>query len=118
MAWTVLVVDDHPAFRVSARRLLELDGFVVVGEAADGESALRLARELEPGFVLLDIGLPDRSGYDVAEELAGAGTRVVLVSSRAQADLGRRAGESGALGFVAKEELSGESLLALLDRAA
>ncbi len=118
MTWTVLVVDDHPTFRASARRLLELEGFQVVGEAADGESALRLARELEPGLVLLDVGLPDRSGFEVAEELADARTRVVLISSRAQSDLGRRVRESGALGFISKEQLSGEALLALLDRAA
>lgn len=115
---TVLVVDDHPTFRTSARRLLELEGFRVVGEAADAREALALARELQPRLVLLDIGLPDRSGFDVAGELAGGRTHVVLISSRAQADLGRRVRESGALGFISKERLSGEAILALLDRAA
>ena len=76
MAWTVLVVDDHSAFRASARRLLELDGFQVVGEAADAESALRLTRELRPQLVLLDIGLPDGSGFEVAEQLARDPVRV------------------------------------------
>lgn len=118
ISMTVLVVDDHPAFRASARRLLELDGFHVVGEAADAREALALARELEPRLVLLDIGLPDRSGFDVAGELAGRRTDVVLVSSRAQADLGRRVRESGAVGFISKERLSGEAILALLGRAA
>jgi DNA-binding NarL/FixJ family response regulator len=117
MAWTVLVVDDHPAFRASARRLLELDGFDVVGEAADAESALRLTQALRPNVALLDIGLPDRSGFEVAEELAGGETQVVLVSSRSHADVGRRVGESGALGFIAKEQLSGEAILALLEAA-
>jgi DNA-binding NarL/FixJ family response regulator len=117
MGWTVLVVDDHPAFRASARRLLELSGFRVVGEAADAESALRLTRTLRPQLALLDIGLPDRSGFEVAEELAGGKTRVILVSSRAQSDLGRRVSESGALGFISKENLSGETLLALLKPA-
>lgn len=114
MGLTVLVVDDHPAFRASAKRLLELSGFRVVGEAADAESALRLTRTLRPQLALLDIGLPDRSGFEVAEELAGGKTRVILVSSRAQSDLGRRVRESGALGFISKENLSGEALLALL----
>jgi CheY-like chemotaxis protein len=118
MAWTVLVVDDHPAFRASARRLLELDGLEVVGEAADAESAVRAAREIRPDVILLDIGLPDRSGYEVAEQLAAEPVAVVLVSSRAQSDLGRRASESGALGFVSKERLSGEAILALLEQAA
>jgi len=53
----------------------------VVGEAVDGRSALRLARELAPQVVLLDIGLPDLSGFEVAERLGGAAARVVFVSS-------------------------------------
>jgi DNA-binding NarL/FixJ family response regulator len=114
MAWTALVVDDHPAFRASARRLLELDGFRVVAEASDARDALRLAQELEPEVMLLDVGLPGRSGFEVAKELAGGRTRVVLVSSRSQGDLGRRVRESGALGFISKEQLSGEAILALL----
>jgi DNA-binding NarL/FixJ family response regulator len=68
---TVLVVDDHPTFRASVRRLLELDGFRVVAEAADARAALRLVQELEPELMLLDVGLPDRSGFEVAQELAG-----------------------------------------------
>jgi DNA-binding NarL/FixJ family response regulator len=114
---TVLVVDDHPTFRASVRRLLELDGFRVVAEAADARAALRLVQELEPELMLLDVGLPDRSGFEVAQELAGGPTRVVLISSRAQADHGRRVRESGALGFISKEQLSGEAILALLRRA-
>jgi DNA-binding NarL/FixJ family response regulator len=113
---TVLVVDDHPTFRASVRRLLELDGFRVVAEGADARAALRLVQELEPELMLLDVGLPDRSGFEVAKELAGGPTRVVLISSRAQADLGRRVRESGALGFISKEQLSGEAILALLRR--
>jgi DNA-binding NarL/FixJ family response regulator len=118
MAWTVLVVDDHPAFRASACRLLELDGFEVVGEAGDGDTAIRLTRALRPQLVLLDIGLPDRSGFEVAERLSGSQAHVVLISSRARADLGRRVRESGAIGFLSKEQLSGEAILALLERAA
>ena len=114
---TVLVVDDHATFRASARRLLELDGFRVVGEAQDARAALQLVQELEPELMLLDVGLPDRSGFEVAMELAGSRTRVVLISSRAQADLGPRVRESGALGFISKEQLSGEAILALLGRA-
>jgi len=112
-----IVVDDHPAFRASARRLLELTGYEVVGEASDGASALALAREQEPELVLLDIALPDMSGFDVAEELAESRSSIVFVSSRDQGDLGRRARESGALGFIAKDRLSEESLLEVVEAA-
>src|SRR5829696_4465444 len=67
---TVLIVDDHPGFRSAARALLEADGFDVVGEAADGESALAAAERLRPGLVVLDIQLPDLDGFVVAERLA------------------------------------------------
>ena len=114
MAGRAIVVDDHAAFRASARRLLELSGYEVVGEAGDGASGLALARELEPELVLLDVALPDMSGFDVADALAGGASAVVLVSSRDPSDLGRRATHSRALGFISKDRLSEESLLALV----
>jgi DNA-binding NarL/FixJ family response regulator len=110
-----IVVDDHPSFRASARRLLELSGYEVVGEAGDGASGLALAREHEPELVLLDITLPDMSGFEVADELAGGASSVVFVSSRDQADLGGRAKRSGALGFIPKDRLSEESLQAVVE---
>ena len=114
---SVLVVDDHPGFRASARRLLELEGFEVVGEAADGASALELVRQVNPELVLLDVALPDASGFEIAERLAGGRSRVILVSSREQRDLGPRLRRCSALGFVAKERLSGAALHALLEAA-
>jgi DNA-binding NarL/FixJ family response regulator len=113
----VLIVDDHPSFRASARHLLELEGFEVVGEAEDGASALELVGRLQPELVLLDIALPDRSGFEVAECLAGGRAKVVLTSSREQRDLGGRIGHSGALGFIPKDQLSGQALTALLEDA-
>jgi DNA-binding NarL/FixJ family response regulator len=117
MAGRAIVVDDHQAFRASARRLLELTGYDVVGEAADGASGLALARELEPELVLLDVALPDMSGFDVADALSGGVSAVVLVSSRDPADLGRRAARTSALGFIPKDRLSEESLLELVGGA-
>src|SRR5918911_5196363 len=108
MAARALVVDDHAAFRASARRLLELAGYEVVGEAGDGAAGLALARRLEPELVLLDVALPDMSGFDVAEALAAGAADVVLVSSRDPSDLGRRVSSSGAKGFIAKDQLSEE----------
>jgi DNA-binding NarL/FixJ family response regulator len=117
VAVTVLIVDDHAVFRASARTMLEREGFDVVGEAADGESALELARELDPQVVLLDVALPDRSGFDVASQLADERPKVILTSSRRQSDFGARVSRSGALGFVPKDMLSGEALHALLGDA-
>jgi len=110
MAARAIVVDDHAAFRASARRLLELSGYEVVGEAGDGASGLALARELEPELVLLDVALPDMSGFDVADALSEASAAIVLVSSRDPRDLGPRAARSGALGFISKDRLSEETL--------
>jgi DNA-binding NarL/FixJ family response regulator len=113
---TVLIVDDHPSFRASARVLLEAEGFDVVGEAVDGLSALEAAARLRPEVVLLDIALPDIDGFDVAARLTvnGGGPAVVLVSSRDSSDFGPLVSRSGARGFVPKAELSGERLEALL----
>jgi DNA-binding NarL/FixJ family response regulator len=115
VAVTVLIVDDHAAFRASAHTLLELEGFDVVGEAEDGASGIELARTLEPDLVLLDVALPDTSGFNVAETLVRSSTKVILTSSRQQSDLGRRVRQSGALGFIPKEDLSGGAMRTLLE---
>ena len=115
---TVLIVDDHEGFRASARKLLELDGFTVVGEAADAASALMLARRLRPELVLLDVGLPDASGFDVAERLARVPSKVVLTSSRERRDFGERIRRTSALGFIAKDRLSGRALHGLVGEGA
>ena len=112
---TVLIVDDHAAFRRSARRLLERSGYTVVGEAADGESGVSEAQRLEPEVVLLDVYLPDTDGFTVAERLSGDGVAVVvLTSSRDGRDFGPLVERSGARGFIPKTELSGEALDAML----
>ncbi len=118
MSVSVLIVDDHPSFRATARLLLESEGFVVVGEAADGAAGLRDARALEPDLVLLDVQLPDIDGFEVAAQLTGTGDgpAVVLTSSRDEADFGPLVAASGARGFVAKAELSGAALLALVEQ--
>jgi DNA-binding NarL/FixJ family response regulator len=113
-----VIVDDHAAFRASARRLLELSGFDVVGEAADGITGLALVHELRPDLVLLDVALPEMSGLDVAERLAGTPSKVILVSSRQRNDFGRRLQRTPAVGFVSKDDLSGEAVRSLLEQTA
>jgi DNA-binding NarL/FixJ family response regulator len=113
---TLLIVDDHPGFRSLARKLLEAGGFEVVGEAADGQAAVAIARELRPEVVLLDIQLPDIDGFQVTARLADgeAGPVVVLTSTRDRADYGQRVERSGARGFIPKAELSGAALRAFV----
>jgi DNA-binding NarL/FixJ family response regulator len=117
MSARVLIVDDHAPFRALARRVLTADGFDVVGEAADGAAAIEAARALRPDIVLLDVQLPDVDGFQVAEDLTGEppGPAVVLVSSRAGSDYGRRLTTSAARGFIAKADLSGAGLQRVLD---
>ena len=117
MATTVLIVDDHAAFRTSVRQLLESEGFEVVGEAANGGSAIEQTSLLAPDLILLDVQLPDIDGFEVATRVtdrAGA-PAVILTSSRDGGDFGPLVMASGARGFVAKADLSGDSLRALLD---
>ena len=112
----VLIVDDHPTFRSTARLLLESEGFDVIGEAPDGLTAIAAAGELHPDLVLLDVNLPDLDGFDVAARITGHpdSPAVILVSSRDSSDFGPLVSRSGARGFVPKAELSGERVQELL----
>jgi DNA-binding NarL/FixJ family response regulator len=115
---TILIIDDDPRFRMQARDVLAADGFVVLGEAADGASGLQAAKGLQPDFVLLDIGLPDIEGFEVAKALAvnGPPPWVVLTSSRDARAYGRRLINGHYLGFIPKEQISGAAIRALVDR--
>jgi DNA-binding NarL/FixJ family response regulator len=114
----VLIVDDHPSFRATARALLQAEGYDVVGEAENGVGALRQARDLQPDVVLLDVQLPDFDGFEVAARLTGLNgsmIEVVLCSSRDGSDFGPLVAQSGARGFIPKAELSGAALKAVLE---
>lgn len=114
---TVLIVDDHPSFRASARAMLEAGGYEVVGEAQDGEAAIAATRDLRPDVVLLDIQLPDMNGFDICRLLDGwngAKPDLILVSSRELEDYGDQVETSCARGFLLKDELSAEAVAALL----
>lgn len=115
----VLIVDDHEQFRAIARRLLAAEGFDVVGEAADGTSALLAVSALHPDIVLVDVQLPDCDGFRIADELASLAQRpqVVLTSTRAAAEYGSRMKTTTACGFIPKVELSGDAIHGLVDDA-
>jgi DNA-binding NarL/FixJ family response regulator len=114
---TILVIDDDARFRAQAQALLESDGFAVTGTATDGAAGLEAVRSLRPDVVLLDIGLPDLDGFEVARLLALSqpAPLVVLTSSRDARSYGRRLLHAGVLGFVPKERLSGAAIRALVD---
>ncbi|GAA1955673.1 hypothetical protein GCM10009798_13640 [Nocardioides panacihumi] len=116
MAWSLLIVDDHPDFRRAARELLSSREFVVVGEATGATDAIRLAATLEPELVLLDIRLPDGDGFAVAESLAGMPVRpaVVLTSSHDTTVFRDRLAAAPVRGFLPKDDLSVGRLLALI----
>lgn len=113
---TLMIVDDHRSFRDAARRVLESAGFQLVGEAADGESALEAIPALRPDVVLLDVQLPGIDGFEVAarlKEQPGA-PQIVMTSSREAADFGPLVEQSGARGFIHKADLSGPAINAVL----
>ena len=111
-----LLVDDHLDFRRQARALLEAESILIVGEASDGTSAVDEAATIRPDVVILDIGLPDIDGFEVARRLAALETPplVILISSREAATFGIRIASSCAAGFVRKDDLSAAAIGALV----
>ncbi|WP_223691729.1 response regulator transcription factor [Leifsonia poae] len=114
MCLRVVIVDDHARFRAQATELLRLERFAVVGDADTGRGGIEVSRRLAPDLVLLDVGLPDASGFDLVPAMHATGAAVVLTSSRASRDYGHRVEESGAEGFISKAELTGEAIRSLL----
>jgi len=115
----VLVVDDQSTFRAVARTLIGLTaGLQVAAEAETGEQAVELAASLRPPVVLMDINLPGISGIEATKRLRASdpSIKVILMSTYAAADLPADAMESGAVGYVRKEDLTPAALAALLDR--
>jgi CheY-like chemotaxis protein len=121
-----LLVDDNEAFLEAASVLLEREGLTIVGVASSIAEALRQARALRPDVILVDIGLGDESGFDLAKLLAGdgqggqgvqgheIGADVILISARAETDYTDMLAESPAAGFLAKSELSARGISRIL----
>ena len=115
-----LLVDDSDAFLEAASVLLAREGVTVAGVASSAAEALRKARALRPDVVLVDIGLGDESGFDLARLLArdgqGGGAAVILISARAETDYAELIAESPAAGFLPKSELSARCIGRILGR--
>jgi DNA-binding NarL/FixJ family response regulator len=116
MPASVLLVDDDPAFRQLARRIVTAAGLSVVGEADTVATAIVAARELRPDSALVDVGLPDGDGITLAGALTALPSppRVILTSSDADAAGPGDVSRSGAAGFVPKADLPGVALRLLL----
>lgn len=102
----LLLVDDHPVVRRGLRGYLELEpDFTVVGEAGDGEEALRAIEETRPDVVLLDLKMPGLDGQGVLERLGttGDGPRILVLTSATDAERVPNAISAGAAGFVYKD---------------
>jgi CheY-like chemotaxis protein len=111
-----LIVDDSEQFLASAERLLGVGGLKIVGTAHSRAEALRLAEELRPDLVLVDIDLGGESGLDLARDLAALvpAPTVVLISTHSEAEVGEMVAASSAAGFIPKSQLDAEAVRAFL----
>jgi DNA-binding NarL/FixJ family response regulator len=117
MAIRCLIVDDSVRYLEAARTLLEREGLAVVGAVSTSAEALRDAQELQPDVVLVDIGLGEESGLDLALCLAASDSRVpavIIISTRAEEDFADEIAESRAVGFLPKTALSARAIHSLL----
>ena len=114
---SVLIVDDDAEFRALAVLLLRSRGYEIIGETGDAASAVEAAVSLRPNAILLDVNLPDRDGFWVAEALsrAGIGSRILLTSAAISDVSSGTLERCGAVGFVAKTELATADLSGLLE---
>lgn len=112
----VLLVDDHQVLREGLRLLLEGEGdMVVVSEAGTGQDAIRLALELHPDVIVMDLGLPDGSGIDVIQEIHSQepSMRFVVLSMYSDRELVMKALEAGSDGYVPKSSAHSDLLQAI-----
>jgi len=99
----VIVADDESIVRMDLREMLESLGYLVVGEAGDGESAVHLSRELKPNVVIMDIKMPGMDGIDAAKVLTEERIApVLLLTAYSQQDLVQRAKEAGVMAYIVK----------------
>ena len=99
----VLIAEDEAIIRLDLKEMLEEEGFEVVGEAADGEAAVRLAHERQPDLVIMDIKMPGLDGLRAAESIvADERAAVLILTAFSQKELVQRAAQAGAIGYLVK----------------
>jgi DNA-binding NarL/FixJ family response regulator len=105
MTATILVVDDHEMFRDGIRRLLERNGFNVIGEAADGREAMTAVRELSPDLVVMDISMPNVDGIEATGEIMASSpdTKVIALSIHGGKRFVEHMLQAGAAGYILKD---------------
>src|SRR5271169_4745352 len=106
----VVIADDESIIRLDLKEMLEGDGYLVVGEAARGDDALALIREHRPDLALLDIKMPGLDGLEVAREVKGSGTVVVILTAFSQRTLIESARDAGVVAYLVKPFRSSEIL--------
>ena len=99
----VVVAEDEALIRLDLVELLEEHGYEIVGQASDGEEAVRLANELEPDLIVIDVKMPKMDGITAADKIAEDRIcAVVMLTAFSQRDLIKRAKEAGAMAYVVK----------------
>jgi two-component system response regulator NreC len=111
----VLLADDHQIVRQGLRALLEREGFTVVGEAADGREAVRLAQDLHPDVVVLDLAMPSLNGVDAAREILQASprTKAILLTMHTEDQYVLPALRAGISGYVLKTKAAADLIQAI-----
>jgi two-component system, NarL family, response regulator DegU len=119
VAIRVLLADDHRMLRETLRRSLTDEGFDVVGEAANGDEADRLAHQLRPDVVLMDVTMPEVDGVEATRRIVATvpDTRVVMLTMHADAEVVRRSVDAGATGYLTKD-CSTDDIVATIRAAA
>jgi DNA-binding NarL/FixJ family response regulator len=113
----IILIEDHPLFREGIKTILSRNSrYEVIGEAGTGREGIRMASELQPDLVLLDLSLPDRRGLSLINDIIGSSpqTRILIVSMHSKIDHIVKSFQSGAMGYIVKESAA-DTLLAALE---